>query len=120
MKSSQELGLLLFQALNSRDFTEVVQYTTEDVKLDFPGVDQILGQKRVVIFLKALLRKYPILIFNVHEILVDGELICVRWTNKGENLAGGDYTNSGLTLIHLDGGKISFISDYFKDTSFVQ
>lgn len=31
-----------------------------------------------------------------------------------------DFSNSGVTLFHFTRGKISFISDYFKDTSFVE
>lgn len=119
-KTNEELTLLIFKGLNKRDFSELDPYLHPDVALDFPGSGRMEGEKRVRIFLKALLRKYPVLVFNVYEVLVDGNLACAVWNNKGENLAGEAYSNQGMTLVHIDHGKITFISDYFKDTSFVK
>ena len=119
-RSNEELALLLFQAMNDRDFTLLDPYLHPEVAFDFPGAGRMEGVKRVTIFLKALLRKYPVLIFNVYETVVDGDLAVAVWNNHGKNLAGHPYQNSGMTLIHFESGKITFISDYFKDTSFVQ
>jgi len=117
-KSNQELALMIFQAMNSRTFDGVIDYFDDSLILDFPGSGRIQGKRKVVVFLKALLRKYPVLCFNVFEVLVDGDQVAALWTNKGNNLAGEDYQNSGVSIIHIDAGKITFISDYFKDTSF--
>jgi hypothetical protein len=38
----------------------------------------------------------------------------------GEDIKGNPYKNAGVTLLHFNQGKISFISDFFKDTSFVK
>ncbi len=119
-KSNQDLAILFFKALNSGDFTDVDPFIHPDVALDFPGAGRIEGSKRVRIFIKTLHRKFPVLVFKVNEVIVDGNQICAVWTNHGENLAREPYTNSGLTLFHLEHGKITFISDYFKDTSFVK
>lgn len=119
-KSNEELALLLFQAMNERDFSILDPYLHDDVAIDFPGAGRIEGVRKVTIFLKALLRKYPVLVFNVYETVVDRELVVAVWNNHGQNLAGHPYENAGMTLIHFDEGKITFISDYFKDTSFVQ
>ncbi len=117
-KSNQELALIIFRAMNERKFDEFESYLDENLVLDFPGPGRIEGKRRVLIFMKTLLRKYPVLCFNVYEVLVDGDQACALWTNKGENLLGEPYQNSGVSIIHLDNGKITFISDYFKDTSF--
>lgn len=118
-KSNEDLALKFFKALSLRDFSEVDPFVHPDVVLDFPGVGRIEGARRVFIFIKTLHRKYPVLDFMVNEVFSDGNQICAIWTNKGENLAREPYSNSGATIFHLDHGKIIFISDYFKDTSFV-
>ncbi|MBN1597711.1 MAG: nuclear transport factor 2 family protein [Bacteroidales bacterium] len=116
----QELITALFKAMNTRDFSTVEKQVTEDVAFDFPGAGRIEGAKRVFIFLKALLRKYKTLVFTVHDVLIDYNAACAVWTNKGEHSEGHPYNNSGVTLFHFTDNKISFLSDYFKDTSFVK
>ena len=86
---------------------------------DFPGPGRIEGRKRVLIFLKALMRKYSSLTFKISDIIIEGNRSCAVWTNEGISVEGKPYKNSGITLIHFEDGKISFLSDYFKDTSFV-
>ena len=119
-KNYLDLALELFKAMNSRSFDEIDQYFSDDLAFDFPGAGRIEGKKKVLIFLKAMLRKYPVLGFKVYEYFGDGEQVCVLWTNKGQNIAGEPYENSGVSIIHIEHGKIFFISDYFKDTSFVK
>jgi len=114
-----ELTLSVFNAMNSRDFSELEKNVTENVAFDFPGAGRIEGARRVILFLKALLRKYPKLHFTVSEVLVDKHKACAVWTNAGVSSDGGPYANSGITLLYFEGDKIRFISDYFKDTSFV-
>jgi len=118
--SRYDVAHSIFKAMNTRDFSEFENFITEDVVFDFPGAGRIEGYKRVLIFLKALLRKYPKLTFNVSEIITDNERACAVWTNKGEDLDGNHYSNSGITLLYFRGEKLTFISDYFKDTSFVK
>ncbi len=77
------------------------------------------GRKRILLFFKVLLRKYPRLEFNVKEIIVEADKVCVVWTNHGKDRKSTPYRNHGVTFIRLSEGKIVFISDYFKDTSFV-
>jgi len=116
----KKLTLSVFNAMNSRDFSELEKNISENVAFDFPGAGRIQGARRVILFLKALLRKYPKLIFTVSEVLIDNEKACAVWTNAGENIEGKPYSNSGITLLHFGGEKIVLISDYFKNTSFVK
>lgn len=115
---TEDLALELFKGMNSRDFSTIEPYFSEELVLDFPGSGEIAGKRRVIVFMNALLRKYPDLTFNVREVLVDEDLACAVWTNKGRNLAGEPYQNAGITLFHLEDGMITYLSDYFKDTSF--
>lgn len=118
--SGQEMARSIFNAMNTRDFSEFENFITEDVVFDFPGAGRIEGYKRVIIFLKALLRKYPRLTFTVSEIITDNQRACAVWTNEGEDINGNAYSNSGITLLYFTERKLTFISDYFKDTSFVK
>lgn len=118
--SRQAIARSIFNAMNTRDFSEFENFVSEDVVFDFPGAGRIEGYKRILIFLKVLLRKYPKLKFTVSEILNDKQKACAVWTNEGEDIDGNPYSNSGITLLYFKGSKLTFISDYFKDTSFVK
>jgi len=118
LNSSKSFSQGVFDALNKRDFTEMQKNISENLVFDFPGAGRIEGAKRVIIFLTALLRKYSVLQFNVSEVFAEGERACAIWTNKGESKDGKPYSNSGVTVFQFIDGKISSMSDYFKDTSF--
>jgi ketosteroid isomerase-like protein len=118
--TKQDVARSIFNAMNTRDFSEFENFVTEDVVFDFPGAGRIEGIKRTLIFLKALLRKYPKLAFTVSEIISDNQKACAVWTNEGEDTDGNLYSNSGITLLYFTGNRLRFISDYFKDTSFVK
>jgi len=109
----------IFAAMNSRDVSELTPYIAEDATFDFPGAGCITGKKRILLFFKILFRRYPRLTFHIDDIIVEGERACAVWSNEGENAQGASYRNRGITLVRTADGQITFISDYFKDTSFV-
>ena len=114
-----ELAKSVFEAMNTARFSDFENNITDDLTLDFPGVNQVVGAKRVILFFNALLRKYTNLTFNVNDVIVQNQKAVVVWTNQGVSKDGADYKNSGMTLFHFEDDKITFISDYFKDTSFL-
>jgi ketosteroid isomerase-like protein len=116
---TDELTRTLFRAMNNLDFELFEQIVTEDVSFDFPGTGKVEGRRKSIVLVRSILRKFPVLQFNVRETVVQGDRSCAVWTNKGESVNGAPYANSGMTLLHFTGEKISSISDYFKDTSFV-
>ena len=116
---NRKLAQMVFDALNSLDFSEVQPFLAEDIVLNFPGVRDISGIKKVIIFMKTLLRKYPELTFAVSKIIVENDYAVAVWTNVGKKISGEFYSNSGNTLFQFSDGTITFISDYFKDTSFI-
>ena len=118
--SNRELAEAIFTTMNGRDVSHLKQYLAEDAVFDFPGPGRIEGPRRILVFLKVLFRKYPRLEFSVENILVDGDRACAVWKNEGEDKQGNPYENSGVTLMRFSSGKIVFISDYFKDTSFLE
>ena len=120
MKSSEKEKFArgLFITMNNRDFSDIENLLDENVCLDFPGVKRTEGIRKTRILLNALLRKYPELEFSVQDVIIDEDRACVVWTNKGLDVNSSPYENNGITLLNFKAGKISFISDYFKDTSF--
>ncbi len=114
-----ELAQVVFKAMNSRDLSIAESLLHENVVFDFPGNGIMEGPKRVSLFIRVLLRKFPELTFTIKNVILDGDQACTVWTNKGKNLDGSLYENSGITLFHFSEGKITFMSDYFKNTSFV-
>jgi len=114
-----QVSSAIFDSMNSKDMTILEPYLHKDVRFDFPGAARVVGKKRVLIFLKVLLRKFPDIIFQVRDAIVDHDKVCIVWTNSARLDTDQPYQNSGLTLVHCDNGLITFISDYFKDTSFV-
>lgn len=117
--SYNKVAALVFDCFNKRDFSPLQNFLNENMILNFPGIGDINGSRKAAIFMNSLLRKYPKLFFSVTEIIVDKESAVVVWTNKGENATGELYENSGMTLFHFRENKIVLISDYFKDTSFM-
>ena len=118
--SNRALAELVVISLNKRDFTLYEKHVAEDAELDFPGSETVKGCRRTIIFLKAVLRKYPELKFTIENIIVDADGAAVVWSNKGKYKSGEPYSNCGITLVKMRDGKIVLISDYFKDTSFLK
>jgi ketosteroid isomerase-like protein len=115
----RKLAQLVFDCFNQRDFAAVEPFVSENIVLNFPGIGDIQGKKRTIIFMKSLLRKFPKLNFVISEIILEANNVVVVWLNTGVTVAGESYANSGMTLIKFEGEGITFISDYFKNTSFI-
>lgn len=116
----KKLANELFQAMNTGEFSQFQDRLSEEVAFDFPGTVMLKGKKKVLLFLRVLLRKYKELTFTVTDIVEAGNTLVAVWTNEGINSQDKTYHNSGLTLMYFnDEGQITFLSDYFKDTSFV-
>jgi ketosteroid isomerase-like protein len=120
MQPMNQEVLVLFDAMNRRDFSGLEAILLDNVIFDFPGAGKVEGKVRVITFLKVLMRKYPRLVFTVKDIIAENDKACVTWTNEGNDSQGNPYRNEGITLFHFSGQKITFLSDYFKDTSFTK
>ncbi len=115
----KEFSVYFFQILNERNYVEIENNLSENVGLDFPYKPVIQGRERVMIFLKALHRRYEYLLFDVKHVFNEANDICVIWENYGKTVSGEMYSNRGLTYIRLDAeAKVEFLSDYFKNTVF--
>jgi ketosteroid isomerase-like protein len=113
-----QIANIIFSTLNNRELNQLHDYLDENATFDFPGTKLIKGRKKILTFFKILFRKYPRLTFTVEESIVDGNRACILWTNEGITSNDTPYANRGVTYVHISEGKIHFISDYFKNTSF--
>ena len=107
-------------SMDKRGFTLFEKHVAEEAELNFPGSELTKGCRRIIVFLKAVLRKYPELKFIIENIIVDKERASVIWSNKGKYKNGKPSSNRGITLMEIKAGQIVLVSDYFKDTSFFE
>ena len=105
-----------FEVLNLRDTKEMRDVLGPDAEFYFPKTRPLIGRDRILKFLNILFRQYPKLTFKVQRIILQGDQAAVHWTNRGENRRKEPYQNEGVTILKMQDGKISFISDFFKDT----
>jgi len=118
--SNRKLAELVVISMDKRDFTLFEKHVSENAELDFSGSETVKGCRRIIVFLKSVLRKYPELKFTIKNIIVDEDGAAVVWSNMGRFKNGAPYNNRGITLVQMREGKIVLISDYFKDTSFLK
>ena len=76
----------------------------------------MVGQDRILKFLKVFFRQFPELTFTVIRVIRQGDQAAVHWNNRGINRRKEPYENEGVTILEMESGKIVFISDFFKDT----
>lgn len=105
-----------FSLLSTQDLKQMEPLLYSDARLYFPKTQPLVGRDRILRFFKILFRQYPTLSFNIQRIIRQKHFAAVHWTNQGISRRGEPYQNEGMTLMEITRGKISFISDFFKDT----
>jgi ketosteroid isomerase-like protein len=110
---------MVFEAMNSRDLETLADILHPDAVFLFPGTNPLEGPEAIGRFLKILFRRFPRLCFTTGRLVLDedADRAAAEWTVEGEDRRGGAYRNAGVTVIELNGGKIVYMSDTFKDTS---
>ena len=118
--TAEELAVALFHAMNARDPAAFAAHLCGDAVFHFPGTKPIEGAARIERFLKILFFKFPALAFEVGRVIADERRAAVEWTNRGTSRDGAPYQNAGVTVIELGKeGRVAYLSDTFKDTSFI-
>lgn len=105
-----------FVYFNSRDLEKLGGLLKPEARFFFPKTQPLLGTERILKFLHILFRQYPELAFTVQGTIVQENRAAIHWTNQGKNRRGEPYENEGVTLLKFEDGRITFISDFFKDT----
>jgi len=112
----EETVIQFFHIVNERDLEKLGDLLDEEAEFYFPKTQPLLGKQRILRFFKFLYRRYPELVFQVRNRIVQGEAAAVHWSNQGVKKGGEHYENEGVTLLETKGQKIVFISDFFKNT----
>jgi ketosteroid isomerase-like protein len=105
-----------FELVNQRNLDQLKDHLDENATFYFPKTQPLLGRDRIIRFFNILFRQYPKLEFQVLRKIVQGRMAAVHWKNSGVNKKQEPYENEGVTLLETEAGKITFISDFFKDT----
>ena len=112
----EELVSAFFASMNGRDLEALEGFLDEGAQFHFPKTGPLLGRERILKFFRLLFRRFPRLDFTIRRTLVQGEWAAVHWTNDGITRKEEAYRNEGVTLLHVEKGKIRYMSDFFKDT----
>jgi ketosteroid isomerase-like protein len=114
--TNKKTVLKFFQVLNERDLDEADNLLNAKTEFYFPKTQPIIGKGRILKFLNVFFRRYPELFFTVERVIHQEDQAAVHWTNRGINRRKEPYQNEGVTILEVENGKISYISDFFKDT----
>ncbi len=114
--SEQQTILKFFEVFNSRNMEKMGDLLHPEAEFYFPKTQPLIGKDRILKFLKLLFRQYPELSFTVVRVICQEHQAAVHWTNRGMNRRKEPYANDGATILEFKDGKISYISDFFKDT----
>ncbi|MBW1698204.1 MAG: nuclear transport factor 2 family protein [Deltaproteobacteria bacterium] len=116
MKPKEQVITEFFESINSRHMEEMGRLLKSDAEFYFPKTRPLLGKDKILKFFNVLFRQYPQLIFQIHRIILQGNKAAIHWTNKGYTRKKEPYDNEGVTILEMEGGKIRFMSDFFKNT----
>ena len=105
-----------FEIFSAHDLEKMKDFFAEEAEFYFPKAQPLLGRKRILKFFKILFRQYPDLKFKVRRIIIQEDAAAIHWTNKGVSRNKETYENEGATIMETENGKISFITDFFKNT----
>ena len=114
--SERQAILKFFEVFNSRDLEAMGVLLHTEAEFYFPKTRPLIGKDRILKFLKLLFRQYPELSFTVVRVICQKNQAAVHWTNRGMNRRKAPYENEGATILEFKDGKISWISDFFKNT----
>ena len=114
--TGEDFIIHFFDLINKRDMDAFESILQEEAEFYFPKTQPLLGKSRIRRFFQILFRQFPELEFQVLKTIIQDSWMAVHWKNKGKNRKDESYENEGVTLLEIAGGKIIYISDFFKDT----
>ena len=112
----ENLVSLFFEMVNTRNLDELGSHLAENAEFYFPKTQPLVGKSQILRFFNILFRRFPRLEFEVQRVIVEEQRAAVHWKNRGVNRKQEPYENEGVTLLESRGKKITWISDFFKDT----
>ncbi len=117
--SAPELLLLFMEDLKTLKIENLAKWFDDESELWLPPADPAVGARRILALFGLVFRRYKELSWEVGAVYPAGERKLIYQTeSRGTFADSRPYANSILTVIEFSpGGKIRFLSDYFKDTA---
>ena len=114
--SDNKTILQFFKIFNDHDVEAMDQMLAPEAEFYFPKTQPLIGKDRILRFFTILFHQYPQLSFEIQRIIRQNDQAAVHWTNRGVSRKKEPYQNEGVTIMEMTAGKISYISDFFKNT----
>ena len=105
--------------MQSNDASRIAAWFSDDSVLWIPPAQPVTGISRVRALFRAMFTRYEFLKWTIIDIMPVSDSRCIHiCESRGKIKGAEEYTNRVITDITFDAeGKISSLSDYFKDTS---
>jgi ketosteroid isomerase-like protein len=111
-----ELARNLFQAINTKQWEQLLAFFHDDAALIFPGTSPLSGEHRGKESVKKYFRRMniavPDLQFEIRAIAESDNLAMIEWRNGGKTRRGEAYGNYGVTVLQFRDGKVLELRDY--------
>jgi len=115
-----------FDALNRHDLPAFMSAWRDDGTFIYPGeIPQsgtFKGKSAVEGWFRNFFEQFPVIRFEIQSIcvrnifdLVGNNVIAVYWKLQLRNRAGREGTNSGVTVVSIQGGKVFLAQDFLFD-----
>jgi ketosteroid isomerase-like protein len=115
-----------FDALNRHDLAKFMEVWRDDGVFVYPGdipeSGTFKGREAVEGWFRRFFEQFPEIAFDVHDICVrnifdmrGNNVGAVHWDLKLTNRAGRSGTNSGVTVVTVERGKVVHVKDFIFD-----
>jgi limonene-1,2-epoxide hydrolase len=105
-----------------RDHRALEDWFAEEAMVWIPPRAPVRGARRILAMFRVIFRRYAEIHWRVTAVHELGERRCMYLTDSWGKVEGDDpYHNHVMSLLEFDeAGRISSLSDYFKDTAIFQ
>ncbi len=116
----------VFSALDQHNLAKFMSAWTDDGVFDYPGdisaSGSFEGKSSVENWFRNFFDQFPQIHFDIQDICVRDifafsgtNVVSVHWNIELTNRDGREGLNSGVTVVHIVGGKVSRVKDFIFD-----
>lgn len=105
--------------MQSNDACRIAEWFAEESSLWIPPAQPVEGKGRIKALFRAMFSRYEFLKWEILDILPVSGNRCIHICNSHGKIKGcNEYHNRVVTdILFNEDGKITSLSDYFKDTA---
>lgn len=116
-----------FEAMNQQDVDRFLANWRDDAVFVFPGdipeSGTFEGKPAIEDWFRRYFERFPEIRYDVTDIcardcfdLAGNNVLAAHWTVRHTNREGRTGTNSGVTVVTAQGGKVARVQDFYFDT----